>query len=66
MKEHSKSGMKSEANKRQTKSHGPVERETKEVLAELVCGSPMRVVELLTALQIQQEHGHQVSILDSS
>jgi len=44
LKEHSKSGMKGEANKRQTKSHGPVERETKEVLAELVCGSPMRVV----------------------
>jgi hypothetical protein len=31
-----------------------------------VCGSPMRFVELLTAVQIQQEHGHQVSILDSS
>ena len=31
-----------------------------------VCGSPMRVVELLTAAQIQQEQGHQVYILDSS
>ena len=36
MKEHSKSGMKSEANKMRRKSRGPVERETKEVLAELV------------------------------
>ena len=31
-----------------------------------VCGSPMRVVELLTATQIQQEQGHEVYILDSS
>ena len=31
-----------------------------------VCGSPMRVVELLTATQIQQQHEHQVYILDSS
>ena len=31
-----------------------------------ICGSPMRVVELLTAAQIQQEQGHQVYILDSS
>jgi hypothetical protein len=31
-----------------------------------VCGSPMRVVELLTTAQIQQEQGHQVYILDSS
>jgi len=31
-----------------------------------ICGSPMRVVELLTALQIQQEQMHQVYILDSS
>jgi hypothetical protein len=28
--------------------------------------SPMRVVELLTAAQIQQEQRHQVYILDSS
>ena len=31
-----------------------------------VCGSPMRVVELLTAAQIQREQGHEVYILDSS
>jgi len=31
-----------------------------------VCGSPMRVVELLTAFQIRQEQGHEVHILDSS
>ena len=31
-----------------------------------VCGSPMRVVELLTAARIQQEQGPQVYILDSS
>ena len=31
-----------------------------------ICGSPMRVMELLTALQIQQEQMHQVYILDSS
>jgi hypothetical protein len=31
-----------------------------------ICGSPMRVVELLTAAQIQQEQRHQVYILDSS
>jgi hypothetical protein len=31
-----------------------------------VCGSPMRVVELLTAAQIQQQPGHRVYILDSS
>ena len=31
-----------------------------------ICASPMRVVELLTALQIQQEQMHQVYILDSS
>ena len=31
-----------------------------------ICGSPMRVVDLLTAAHIQQEQGHQVYILDSS
>src|SRR5664279_2690797 len=31
-----------------------------------ICGSPMHVVELLTAAQIQQEQGHEVYILDSS
>ena len=31
-----------------------------------ICGSPMHVVELLTASQIQQEQGHEVYILDSS
>jgi hypothetical protein len=31
-----------------------------------ICGSPMRVVELLTAAQIQREQEHQVFILDSS
>ena len=31
-----------------------------------ICASPMRVVELLTAAQIQQEQAHQVYILDSS
>jgi len=31
-----------------------------------VCGSPMRLLELLTAAQIQQEQKHRVSILDSS
>src|SRR5262249_28200723 len=31
-----------------------------------VCGSPMRVMEFLTTAQIQQEHEHQVYILDSS
>ena len=31
-----------------------------------ICGSPMHVVELLTAAQMQQEQGHQVYILDSS
>jgi len=31
-----------------------------------ICGSPMRVVELLTAARIQQEQGPQVYILDSS
>ena len=30
------------------------------------CGSPMRVVELLTAAQIQQEQRHQVYVLDGS
>jgi Putative transposase len=31
-----------------------------------ICGSPMHVVELLTAAHMQQEQGHQVYILDSS
>jgi len=31
-----------------------------------ICGSPMRVVELLTAAHMQQAQGHQVYILDSS
>ena len=36
MKKHNNSGMKSEPTSKRTKSRGPVQRDTKEVLAELV------------------------------